>query len=593
MAFLIPDSLRNRPGVTAPVQRVAAALRNALDDDVTVWFEPPFDPTGEKPHFVVLMPDNGVAVLEVLDVPANKLLGVVRGRLRLECDGNEVELHQPLERAEAFAAVLRQRLRVEPALSGSRIAVEPAAVFPSLEREAADEKELAVLVDTRRCFFRAEIEEAVAGESAGHLRSALVRMLGASSPLAGDLLDVVRGVIQPGLVIDSPGGNDQLAIFRPPQGTELVRVMDRRQEALAKGLGTGHRVVRGVAGSGKTLVLVHRATLFARLYPQQRFLLTCYTRSLVGVLRTYLADYPNVEVEPLHSLIHRAIREAGLSDPGFADDSGEAHAEVGLRALERGALPRYRAVFVDEAQDFGVNALRFAISLADERFDDVLIVADAAQNVFRQRFSWSDAGVQAQGRTRILRCNYRNTREILELAHGLLQLEGAAAFDPDDETTIIPPESAMRDGPVPTVIYCAQTEIAGHAVEAARAHAAQTRAASSLAILTVGNQEAISVERRLAGAGVPFFFASDPVNRRNRDTLGEAVEPVVLSTIYTAKGLEFANVVLCCTPRPGQDADELRKSLYVGMTRATERLTVLMDPAQVLAPDLRRAAGSP
>jgi len=61
---------------------VATALKNGLDDEVVVWFEPLFDTTGSKPHFIVLMPDNGIAVLEVLDVRSNKLLGAVRGLLR-------------------------------------------------------------------------------------------------------------------------------------------------------------------------------------------------------------------------------------------------------------------------------------------------------------------------------------------------------------------------------------------------------------------------------------------------------------------------------------------------------------------------------
>jgi DNA helicase IV len=67
------------------------------------------------------------------------------------------------------------------------------------------------------------------------------------------------------------------------------------------------------------------------------------------------------------------------------------------------------------------------------------------------------------------------------------------------------------------------------------------------------------------------------------------MEPIVLSTIYTAKGLEFPNVVVSCAARADQDVNELRMSLYVGMTRATERLTVLIDPAHVLAADVRRA----
>src|SRR2546423_9348874 len=107
MAFRLPENLRSRGDVPSAVRRVAIALKNGLDDEVIVWFEPLFDPTGSKPHFVVLMPDNGLAVLEVLEVRANKLLGLVRGRLRIVRDHEEAEVEQPLARAESFPATPR------------------------------------------------------------------------------------------------------------------------------------------------------------------------------------------------------------------------------------------------------------------------------------------------------------------------------------------------------------------------------------------------------------------------------------------------------------------------------------------------------
>jgi hypothetical protein len=593
MAFLIPDNLRSRQDLATSVRRFATALKNGLDDEVIVWFEPLFDPTGAKPHFVVLMPDNGIAVLEVLDVTANRLLGVVRGKLRLERDGQEIEVEQPIARAEAFAAALRQRIAAEQRLAGLTIPVAAAAALPAVERPHAIDRGIDRAIRLESCFFRAEVEEAVAGEASSPLQRGLIRLLGAATPIDADLVDVVRGLIQPEIVIDSAGEDDQLAIFRPPEGEDLVRVMDQQQEALAKALGEGHRVVRGVAGSGKTLILVYRAKLFAQMFPHHRFLLTCYTRSLASVLRTYLDGYDNVDVEPLHTLMARAIRDAELADPGFARDrSGEERAAAALKALDRGSLARYRAVFVDEAQDFGPQALRFAVSLADERFNDVLIVADAAQNVFRQRFSWREAGVHAQGRTRILRRNYRNTREILELAHAFLMPEGADAdpIDFEDETVIVPPEAALRQGQPPTVVYCDPQDLVTCAVEEVKRRSGERAAPKSIALLTMGNRQAIDLERRLRSENVPFFFVTDPQNDENKDKIAEALESIVVSTVYSAKGLEFPTVVLCCTPRENQTLDELRSTLYVGMTRATGRLTVIVEPDHPLAPDLRAAA---
>ena len=49
-----------------------------------------------------------------------------------------------------------------------------------------------------------------------------------------------------------------------------LAVMDLHQEQVARGLGEGHRIIRGVAGSGKTLILAFRARSSARKAPHDR-----------------------------------------------------------------------------------------------------------------------------------------------------------------------------------------------------------------------------------------------------------------------------------------------------------------------------------
>jgi len=581
MAHLIPDSLHNQPGATRGIVRVSKALANGLDADAYAWFEPPFDPSGEKPHFVILMPDNGIAVLEVLDVQQNKLLGLVRGKLRVELDGKEVELAHPLERAEAFAETLREALKDEPALEDLDIAVRSAAVFPSLTQETiADLPDL--VLDPARTFLQEDVDAGLGGDSESSFRAKMVRLLGASVPLDDTMVDVIRGTLHPEIRL---GRHFQPRL--PGTGSSVsdtVAVMDRRQEALAKRLGSGHRIVRGVAGSGKTVILLARAKIFAGLWPEQRFLITCYTRSLAGSLRKAVERFDNIEVETLDSLIWRAIRDAGLEWPGFKDDE---NARIGLKALEAGALPRYRAVFVDEAQDFGTDALAFARSLADPRFNDLLIVEDAAQNVFSKRASWKSAGIQAQGRTVILRKNYRNTREILKLAFSLLAAGGDRDADPEDEAMIIPPQMAMRSGKHPTVRFCNEESALEHAVSVARRYSTKADP-GSLGLLALSTAQARAMSGALAEAGITAFFATDPRQKQNRDLIGETDEAVVISTVFSAKGLEFPSVVLLCEPTTWQDDDQLRKAVYVGMTRATDELTVVMDPAHPLATELRQ-----
>jgi superfamily I DNA and RNA helicase len=53
-------------------------------------------------------------------------------------------------------------------------------------------------------------------------------------------------------------GNEVDSEAQDLQIPDLMQVMDIQQEQLARNLGDGHRVVHGVAGSGKTLILIHR-----------------------------------------------------------------------------------------------------------------------------------------------------------------------------------------------------------------------------------------------------------------------------------------------------------------------------------------------
>src|SRR5262249_15324795 len=78
-------------------------------------------------------------------------------------------------------------------------------------------------------------------------------------------IDIFRSIIHPEVVIRA-------------SETDL-QVLDLRQERNARALGDGHRIVYGVAGSGKTVLLIARAKLLAE-DPEKRILILCYNRLL-------------------------------------------------------------------------------------------------------------------------------------------------------------------------------------------------------------------------------------------------------------------------------------------------------------------------
>lgn len=586
MALLIPENLRSRRDIAPGVARLARALQEGLDDLATIWYEPLFDQTGDRPDLVVLVPDAGVLVIEVLESKANAIRGASGDRLVVDRMGERVEMPTPLARAEAFATNLERRMAATPYLEADeRLPVRAAGAFPYLSREEAEARALGGAVGLDRCLLRADLDLGVS--SAEEFRRVVAKLVDAPlrDRLSEDAEKAHRALIHPDTVIGSP--ELPFPTAGRHEGEDELRVLNRRQEALAKNLGEGHRVIRGVAGSGKTLVLTYRARLLADNFPQHRILVTCFNRALASSLDRQLKQR-NVTVATLDSLMTKARRRAGTDVANYKEHSREELAELALAALDKhaDAVSPFDHVLVDEAQDFPTPALRFAVRLLRPASESLLVVADGAQNIYRTKFTWKAAGINAIGRTRKLDTSYRNTREILEYAHDFVVAGGDLrvedADDPEDETAVILPRFSNRSGPLPLLLYLPTP----HAEVAAIADHCRNRldegvAPGDIAVLygaqwAAGLHWPVAIRSVLTERGIGVFWVNDPDHRGNRDRVGEDRSKVVLATIHSAKGLEFRHVVLCgyLEDRPPEDPTLNRRLIYVGMTRATHALVL-------------------
>jgi hypothetical protein len=68
------------------------------------------------------------------------------------------------------------------------------------------------------------------------------------APLDATEVTVLRAVIHPAIVIE-----------KPKDAGQTLKLLDLRQERHARAIGDGHRIIHGVAGSGKTVLLIGRA----------------------------------------------------------------------------------------------------------------------------------------------------------------------------------------------------------------------------------------------------------------------------------------------------------------------------------------------
>ena len=96
-----------------------------------------------------------------------------------------------------------------------------------------------------------------------------------------------------------------------------------------------------------------------------------------------------------------------------------------------GRKPRYASIIIDEGQDFSDNAYRLIRALAGEEHpNDIFIVGDSHQRIYRNYPTLSKCGINVRGRSSILKINYRTTEEIRKHAFALLN---GISFDDLDE----------------------------------------------------------------------------------------------------------------------------------------------------------------
>ena len=373
---------------------------------------------------------------------------------------------------------------------------------------------------------------------------------------------------------------------------DLMQVMDLQQEQVARGLGEGHRVIHGAAGSGKTMILVFRAQQLAQaVRSDQPILVLCFNRSLAGridaMLRARGVD-ERVQVRTFHAWCQDLVRSYQLAVPDApsVDDHWRLLADTVARAVDTGFVPggQYSALLVDEAHDFEDDWLRIAARMVNPATRSLLVLYDDAQSIYqnkrRRGFSFARVGIEARGRTSILKLNYRNTAEVLALAmhcaQGLLAQTDAldAPDDADDATRTVQPASAGRRGPLPVLLLArhAQEEATWLADRIATALASGQRS-DDIAVLFRTKAMMAPLAGELARRGQPVQSMAAPGFRR----IDWQHPGVKLLTLHSAKGLEFPTVLVAglqVMPMRGEPLADALRLLYVAMTRATGQLVL-------------------
>ena len=245
---------------------------------------------------------------------------------------------------------------------------------------------------------------------------------------------------------------------------------------------------------------------------------------------------------------------------------------------------QYTSIIVDEAQDLSPSAYRLLRSLAgDEHRNDIFIVGDSHQRIYRNKAVLSKCGINVRGRSSYLRINYRTTEEIRKFAFGLLN--GVSFDDLDDDYDNGKGCQSLTHGDKPEIKeFATPEEELDYLVS--RIHELETAGIEQKNICIVARTHKL-LDSYIAGlqrAGIKSFEIK--ANKTDDRTF----EGVRIATMHRVKGLEFDYVFAVAVNKKvlpfGTRADfeddisleEFRTGekclLYVALTRARKSACV-------------------
>ncbi|MDE0604810.1 MAG: ATP-binding domain-containing protein [bacterium] len=572
MASLIPENIPSRNDVPERLKTAARLLRDATPEDVLVSLEriggdgasaqrldlgygDSDSDTGSIPCLIVFDPAAGVLVLETPSLRSPS--AAKRGRFRKQ---RPVDLDQAQKAIIARVNGLQHKIK--------SLFVARALALPDVGRN----QPLTLADDKTPRLYSEDFHEDT-------LLTAIRQIVGGQRPpLDNQGQARVRAAINSKIVIGRQG---QMFHAAPQTNEEMIRVLDLAQERLAEHLGPGYRLIRGVAGSGKTLVLTHRARYVGENMPRWRILLVCFNVALAQALKAELENVKNVTVSNVDSLANQVIRQAGRTPTEGGGEAFEIRRKEAIAAAS--ILPsakKYDMVLVDEAQDLGNSGLNLSWAMGKHEVATeqrhFVIALDSAQNVYRRKMDWNPPGLTARGRSTILRENYRNTRETLDFALGAIVGIGqssAGQGSPDDLDTLVMPEAALRRGKPPDFLECPDLEAETETLTKTAAELLRNGASPDDIVILSGSRELrINLQQTLRAKRIPALDA-----QQERDQVASMRGRVRVATLQLLKGLEYPHVLIGGVNHiwASDDEDETRQRLlYVAMTRATETLTV-------------------
>ena len=603
MAELIPPSIQQLKSASSGERKVYQLLEHTFkSENAIIWHEP--KALNRYTDFIIWLPEHGLLVIEVKDWSKDRFKTLnpdtFTGRFYNKNDYKVVLVKNPESQVRKCMLNILNEFKKSfiflqnsgPYKGNIKFPITSCVIYTELKQSDADSIGLSLpsISTVHKTIFKDDLR--LVAENKIFKQKLINAFKDVTFPfekLSYAEEKFLRYMIFPEIRVNE-FTQDELFTIKPQE----IKALDLSQESIAKNIGDGHRILKGVAGSGKTLVLACRAKYLKTIYPDYKILVVCYNNSLCNHLRQMFGDDFNEKIEVLnfHSLV-KSVTNTKL----FIlknEKQAEYNSRVGnilIDHLEQNKIDQanlYDAILIDEGQDFAQEWIIGLSKLVKAETNNILFCYDPAQNIFnRKKPSWRSVGLQVQGKkpVELLKC-YRNTKEILDVAKEFLNPQLLDNLQDSDEydRVLDPDTDECQTGEYPSIYHENDVRnLADLIARKIRQLLKSNMAARDIAVLQVKSAEydifvAVLKEKLTAycpDVELDFIFSS-----ADKKALNLQKNSIKIMNVESSKGLEFPHVFfigLDYMPRLGEnrDVDSERKLAYVGMTRAQNKLFIL------------------
>ena len=542
MALMYPRTLLRSEVKSDAEFNVFGHLRDQLDDEWECFHSASWmikDPEkGAKDgeiDFVIAHPDKGIICLEV------KGGGI-------ECRHGEwsrIEMGKPVHISDPFTQALDHRYdlnRKIKKVSGWKrhnLLLVHAVAFPD--------------ITVHRLVLAPDAPPEIVIDSTGvlEIEASLERVLeyhrGAKEkrkPPGEEGMEMLRDLLASDIRIEST-----LGARLPGDEQKLITLTHDQAKAMQAVAGARRLLIRGCAGSGKTMIAVERAKQLAADGQDVGFI--CFNRALRDHLRDRYPD-AGVTFQTFHGLCVQLASIAGLEMPDYPH--GEAPQsywddelpELLVDAMEQDEPP-FDVLFVDEAQDLQNHWLdALTCTLRDPENGVIWLFMDSNQQVYGTGFEPPKEFTPYD-----LLYNCRNTQKI--------------AHEVDKKYTGEPRPTALGPEGVDVDLIQTDDQPATVAATLERLCGKEEILPQDIVVLSSHGMEKSAVAEHGAGR---LTFTKD------YEPLGDYVR---FSSIRGFKGLESSVVILC--ELEDLDRETTDQQLYVGISRAKSHCVIVAPKA--------------